>query len=72
MKQHFIDIEKTYRQQVAKDIYRAHYHLMAPVGWLNDPNGLCQYRRTYHISYQYSPAKVQEASYPDVKKGWGH
>lgn len=25
--------------QVKAD-YRNHYHLMAPIGWINDPNGL--------------------------------
>ena len=31
------------------------YHLMPPTGWLNDPNGLCQFRGTYHVFFQYSP-----------------
>ena len=44
------------------------YHLY-PIhgGWLNDPNGLCQYNGTYHIFYQY--AKNVDGS---GDKCWGH
>ena len=49
------------------DPYRLHYHLMPPVGWLNDPNGLCQFKGTYHIYYQWAPADVNNGL-----KGWGH
>ena len=30
-------------------------HIQPPVGWLNDPNGLCCYDGAYHVFYQYSP-----------------
>lgn len=47
--------------------YRPKFHISPKVGWLNDPNGLCQFNGVYHIFYQYSPF--------DVKPGlnyWGH
>ncbi|MBO0424059.1 glycoside hydrolase family 32 protein [Enterococcus plantarum] len=37
------------------DIYRQCYHLMAPVGWMNDPNGFVYYKGEYHLFYQYYP-----------------
>lgn len=48
-------------------MYRPKYHISPKVGWLNDPNGLCQFNGLYHIFYQYSPF--------DTKPGlnyWGH
>ncbi len=44
------------------------FHLMPPTGWLNDPNGLCQLRGTYHVFHQYSPAWPA----PNAPRGWGH
>ncbi|XP_013192330.2 sucrose-6-phosphate hydrolase-like [Amyelois transitella] len=35
--------------------YRLHYHVMPPVGWMNDPNGFSFYKGEYHIFYQYYP-----------------
>lgn len=53
-----------------KDGWRLQYHLMPPSGWLNDPNGLCQYDGIYHIFFQYSPAEPG----PDgrMARTWGH
>ncbi|GAA5416818.1 sucrose-6-phosphate hydrolase [Paraliobacillus ryukyuensis] len=48
-------IEDT-RTQVIKD-YRHDYHVMAPVGWINDPNGFIYYEGEYHLFYQYYPYK---------------
>ncbi len=48
--------------------YDLKYHLMpAGLGWLNDPNGLCQYEDIYHIFYQY----CKEAD-GNGDKCWGH
>lgn len=47
--------EKEKRELVKNDPYRLAYHIQPPMGWLNDPNGLCQIDGTYHIYYQYSP-----------------
>ena len=38
-----------------KDCFRQKLHLMPPTGWLNDPNGLCQFHGVYHAFFQYSP-----------------
>ena len=43
------------------------FHLGPKTGWMNDPNGLCQFKGEYHIFFQYSPF--------DTKPGtnyWGH
>lgn len=31
------------------------FHLSAPIGWLNDPNGFIHYKGKYHQCYQYNP-----------------
>lgn len=56
-----------YRMKVAEDPDRLQYHLMPETGWLNDPNGLCQFHGTYHISYQYTPFEPS-----GELKLWGH
>ena len=32
--------------------YRLKFHMMPPIGWMNDPNGLIKYKEQYHIFYQ--------------------
>lgn len=49
------------------DSYRLLFHLMPPQGWLNDPNGLCQFHGTYHVFFQYSPEDAEGGL-----KLWGH
>lgn len=51
----------------AGDPWRLSYHVMPPVGWLNDPNGLCQLGGVYHLFFQYSPSNPCGAL-----KYWGH
>lgn len=29
--------------------WRPQFHLSPPTGWMNDPNGLCQFRGSHHI-----------------------
>lgn len=59
--------EKLGADTVAADCHRQHYHIQPPVGWLNDPNGLCCYDGAYHVFYQYSPFDASGGV-----KHWGH
>lgn len=61
-----IEIEAM-EKQARNDNYRLQYHLMPPIGWLNDPNGSCQFKNTYHFFYQYAPTNPLGAT-----KYWGH
>ena len=58
---------QAYRDSVKMDADRLSYHLMPETGWLNDPNGLCQFKGTYHIYYQYTPFEPT-----GELKLWGH
>ncbi|UZW14879.1 sucrose-6-phosphate hydrolase [Clostridium pasteurianum] len=59
-------IEKS-KEKVSKDYYTLKYHLMPPVGFINDPNGFINIKGEYHLFYQFNPL------YPEDKKAyWGH
>lgn len=38
-----------YNNSVKNDPYRLAYHMMPPIGWMNDPNGLIQLNGIYHL-----------------------
>lgn len=61
------ELEKGFLKDLSTDSYRLKFHLMPPVGWLNDPNGLCQFKGIYHVFFQYSPLHVNGGM-----KAWGH
>lgn len=54
-------------RQVQRDPLRLKFHLQPPMGWLNDPNGLCQKDGIYHIYFQYCPFYPVRGSI-----FWGH
>lgn len=55
------------KEQSHNDKWTLDFHLMPKTGWMNDPNGLCQFKGTYHIFFQYSPFDVT----PGINY-WGH
>ena len=48
------EVLKKEKENVNKE-YRLGYHIMAPANWINDPNGLIQYKGEYHAFYQHHP-----------------
>ena len=46
--------------------FRLGHHLMPPVGWLNDPNGLCWYKGKYHVLHG-SISPMNNISAGDIK-----
>lgn len=50
------------------DIWRLGFHLMPITGWLNDPNGLCQFGDNYHFFFQYS---MDDCNGNSALKSWG-
>lgn len=62
-----LSMKRQLKQKVKTDPYRLGFHLMPPTGWLNDPNGLCSFKGTQHIYFQYSPFTTTWGM-----KLWGH
>lgn len=54
-------------ERVIKDPFRLHYHIMPPVGLLNDPNGFVYFKGNYHLFFQWNPFATDHTS-----KFWGH
>ncbi|MEI0516789.1 glycoside hydrolase family 32 protein [Brachyspira murdochii] len=66
-KEAIIQKENEYLKKNIKDKWRLNFHIMPPVGWLNDPNGLSYFKGIYNIFFQYSPFETEGGL-----KFWGH
>lgn len=55
------------RSVIGNDVHRLRYHLMPPVGLLNDPNGLIHFKGVYHVFFQWNPFGTRHG-----RKSWGH
>ena len=40
---------------MSNERYTLGFHIAPKTGWLNDPNGLCQFRGVYHAFFQFNP-----------------
>lgn len=50
-----------------EDPFRLHYHVMPPVGLLNDPNGFIFFQGKYHLFFQWNPFATDHSL-----KYWAH
>ena len=66
-KEAIIQKENEYLKKNIKDKWKLNFHIMPPVGWLNDPNGLSYFKGIYNIFFQYSPFETEGGL-----KFWGH
>ena len=53
--------------KAAADPHRPRWHLAAPVGLLNDPNGFIEHDGRYHLFYQWNPLGCEHKN-----KCWAH
>ena len=42
-------------EEVRNSLYALNYHIAAPSGWINDPNGLVRSGGLWHVFYQHYP-----------------
>jgi len=46
---------RTISRVILEDHHRPGYHFLPEKNWMNDPNGLIQWKGQYHMFYQYNP-----------------
>ena len=56
-----VEAAQAVREKLAGDSHRPQYHFLPPAHWMNDPNGLIQWKGQYHLFYQHNPYST----------GWG-
>ncbi|HBY94742.1 MAG: glycoside hydrolase family 32 protein [Ardenticatenaceae bacterium] len=54
-------------EPLRQDPHRPQYHFLPSSNWMNDPNGLIQWKGEYHLFYQHNP---NGAFHADMH--WGH
>jgi len=55
------------RKRFTSDRHRPRYHYLPPSNWMNDPNGVIQWKGKYHLFYQHNP---HGPLWGDIH--WGH
>ena len=50
-----------------QDFHRPTYHFLPAANWMNDPNGVIQWKGRYHLFFQYNPDGAYHAN-----MHWGH
>jgi beta-fructofuranosidase len=63
------DLERASREllRVTDERHAPQYHLRPSSGWMNDPNGVIQWRGRYHVFYQHNPVRPSWGP-----PHWGH
>lgn len=54
-------------QDTRNDRWYPRFHVAAPAGWMNDPNGVCFHNGRFHVYYQHFPDAAQWGP-----MHWGH
>lgn len=70
----YTDVPEGIKEQIATQVsqspYRQAFHIEAPSGYLNDPNGFSFFAGKYHLFYQWTPFKYSKEKI--WYQGWHH
>ena len=61
------NLQSTTQAPSADDPHRPRFHFLPAKNWMNDPNGLIEWRGQYHLFYQHNPYGAAHAN-----MHWGH